>query len=271
MKKSFIVSACSFLTFLLLPSIVSAEATIAGATTGVTNLSSLVTTITTSLVAALGTLLLAAGVVAFFWGVVQYIWGVREGDGTKIKNGNQFMLWAVIALFVMFSVYGIIQVAQSLIPGLNATTIKIPRFDFQTGQGEGTNAGNGGGLPVGTGAGNGGDANYSNEGRNAGSSAGNGANTNYSNEGRNSSVGSSATINNNGINASGMTQSDILSAYIKNCRAKDPNKSGTQCWQEYNDITNGGTSAGNGGATISCPDGRHSDGVRCIDDSSPTP
>ncbi len=134
MKKSFIVSASSLLGFILLPSITSAQATIAGAKEGVTNLSSLVTTITTSLVGALGTLLLAAGVVAFFWGVVQYIWGVREGDGTKIKNGNQFMLWAVIALFVMFSVYGIIQVAQSLIPGLNATTIKIPRLDFQSGE-----------------------------------------------------------------------------------------------------------------------------------------
>lgn len=133
MKKSFIVSAYSLLGFLL-PFTTSAQATIAGAREGVTNLAGLVTAITTNLVAALGTLLLAAGVVAFFWGVVQYIWGVREGDGTKIKNGNQFMVWAVIALFVMFSVYGIIQVAQSLIPGLNATTIKIPRLDFQTGE-----------------------------------------------------------------------------------------------------------------------------------------
>lgn len=140
MKKSFIASLTSIIGFFLISMNVSAQATISGAKEGVTNLSTLVTTITTSLVSALGTLMLAAAVVAFFWGVVQYVWGVREGVEAKIKAGNQFMLWGLIALFVMFSVYGIIQVAQSLIPGLDKTTIKIPRIDFGTSDGPSSNS-----------------------------------------------------------------------------------------------------------------------------------
>lgn len=74
---------------------------------------------------------MAAGVVAFFYGIVEYIWGRRQGNIEKTKNGNQFMTWGLIALFVMFSVYGIIKFAQNIImPGTDFNTITIPGINF---------------------------------------------------------------------------------------------------------------------------------------------
>ena len=119
-------------SFLLVASSVSAQSTIAN---GATTLSSTVDTITTTLVRSLGTLFMSLAVVAFFWGVVQYIWGLREGTPEKIKNGNQFMVWGLIGLFVMFSVYGIIKFFQgTLLNGVDNSTITVPTVNIRTGQ-----------------------------------------------------------------------------------------------------------------------------------------
>lgn len=44
----------------------------------------------------------------FMWGVVQYI--LNNEEEAKREKGKQFMLWGIIALFVMFSVWGLIKV-----------------------------------------------------------------------------------------------------------------------------------------------------------------
>jgi hypothetical protein len=67
-----------------------------------------------NIVQGLGTLALSAAVVVFFFGIVEYIWGVRSGDAGKTKTGNTFMVWGLVGLFVMFSVWGIIYFAQSI-------------------------------------------------------------------------------------------------------------------------------------------------------------
>jgi hypothetical protein len=89
---------------------------------GFTNIGGLINSFTTNVVQALGTLALAAAVVVFFFGIVEYIWGVRNGDGAKAKTGSTFMIWGLVALFVMFSVWGIIYFAQTLfgIQGINS-------------------------------------------------------------------------------------------------------------------------------------------------------
>jgi len=132
MKKSFILALVSFTSFFFLTSVASAqlETSAAGAAQGISTFADLITRFTTQVISALGTFFLSAGVVAFFYGVVQYIWGLRQGDAGKAKIGNEFMIWGLVGLFVMFSVYGIIKIAQSLIPGLNATVIDIPRVNF---------------------------------------------------------------------------------------------------------------------------------------------
>jgi general stress protein YciG len=150
MKKNLTLLALTLTTFLAISHIASAQATAAGAQQGFSTLGSLITAFNDSVVSALARLFISGGVVAFLFGVTKFIWGIREGKETDITNGKQFMIWSLIGLFVMFSVYGIIKVAQSLIPGLNATTITIPDIKFGgSGVGPSAPGGNTGSDPLG--------------------------------------------------------------------------------------------------------------------------
>jgi len=40
----------------------------------------------------------------FFWGIAKYIWS----EGTEKAQGKQIMIWGVVALFVMSSIWGIV-------------------------------------------------------------------------------------------------------------------------------------------------------------------
>lgn len=93
-------------------------------------------------VTSLGYLLFSLAVVAFLWGMVQFIWAARNGEnGDGMKNGKQFMLWGLISLFVMFSVFGIIIWAQTVFQ-VKDTTITIPNVKVL-----GVPTGNGGTAP----------------------------------------------------------------------------------------------------------------------------
>lgn len=50
-------------------------------------------------------LLLTSALVVFFWGMILYIKGLSEKDK---KDGKTLMMWGIIALFVMVSVWGIV-------------------------------------------------------------------------------------------------------------------------------------------------------------------
>lgn len=138
MKKYLTYSFVFLSSFFLISNDALAQETplgtsVAGAQVGINTFAELITLFTSQIISALGALFLSAGVVAFFYGVVQYIWGLRQGDAAKAKVGNSFMIWGLVGLFTMFSVYGIIKLAQSIIPGLDSTTITIPRVNFGTG------------------------------------------------------------------------------------------------------------------------------------------
>ncbi|MCC7500238.1 hypothetical protein IT396_00265 [Candidatus Nomurabacteria bacterium] len=61
------------------------------------------------IVAALVPILITLALVVFFWGLVRYLWG---GSGAKHAAGRQLMIYGLIALFVMVSVWGLIRLAQ---------------------------------------------------------------------------------------------------------------------------------------------------------------
>jgi hypothetical protein len=110
-------------------------------TTDFKSLSGMVDSFTQNVVTALGTLFMALAVVAFLFGVARYIWAIREGNEKQISDGKQFMLWGLIALFVMFSVYGIVKFAQrTILQNEDVSTIKIPDINFKRS--------GGGGAPV---------------------------------------------------------------------------------------------------------------------------
>ena len=106
------------------------------------NLKTLIDDFTDNVVGALGTLFLALGVVAFFFGMFQFILASRDGDEKKIKNGKQFMLWSVISLFVMFSIYGIIRFTQQNLQLPDSDQINIPRLNFGRGNNNNNNNNN---------------------------------------------------------------------------------------------------------------------------------
>ena len=58
----------------------------------------------------------------FFWGLAKYIWSV----GTEKEEGKKIMVWGVIALFVMSSVWGLVFFIRDQFSISNDTTIQVP-------------------------------------------------------------------------------------------------------------------------------------------------
>lgn len=56
-------------------------------------------------------IVVAIALLAFFWGIVKFIFG---GDEAK-KEGQQFMIWGLVGLFVMVSVWGLVKFIGSAI------------------------------------------------------------------------------------------------------------------------------------------------------------
>jgi hypothetical protein len=45
-------------------------------------------------------------IAAFFWGIARFIW--NTSDENKIKEGKQWMLWSIVALFCMVTLWGLL-------------------------------------------------------------------------------------------------------------------------------------------------------------------
>jgi hypothetical protein len=58
----------------------------------------------------------------FFYGIAKYIWSV----GQEKEEGKKIMIWGVIALFVMSSVWGLVSFIQGELNLSNNTSGKIP-------------------------------------------------------------------------------------------------------------------------------------------------
>lgn len=48
----------------------------------------------------------SAGFLLFLWGLVKFLWNV--GEGGDQTEGKQHMLWGLIGMFIMVSIWGII-------------------------------------------------------------------------------------------------------------------------------------------------------------------
>jgi hypothetical protein len=144
MKKSFTIITLSLLSFIAVSSTASAQGLVGGFTT----LSGVIDSFTGTIIKSLGNLFMGAAIVAFFYGIVQYVWGAREGDKTKITNGNQFMIWGLVALFIMFSVYGIVKFGQNIFGFQDVTSIKIPTIELNRIGNSSPNTATGGSNPL---------------------------------------------------------------------------------------------------------------------------
>ena len=85
-------------------------------------------------------LFITIAIVVFFWGLISYLANIGGEDAAK--KGIQLMLWGVIALFVMVSVWGIIRLLQNTFGvGGNQTAIPVSTFQAQGGYGAGGSTG----------------------------------------------------------------------------------------------------------------------------------
>ncbi len=87
----------------------------------ISDFKSLIKAITENVFNPLVGVLLALALIYFLWGVVKYMQSV--GDETKRKEGINMMTYGIIALFVMVSVWGLVNLLKNTFP-LNPS---IPR------------------------------------------------------------------------------------------------------------------------------------------------
>jgi hypothetical protein len=82
-----------------------------------------------SIIKALVPILVSLALVAFLWGLVKYLWG-KEGK-VQIDDAKKLMKWGLITLFVMVSVWGIIELMQAAF-GINKNAAgRAPQIQYQ--------------------------------------------------------------------------------------------------------------------------------------------
>ena len=71
------------------------------------------------IIGALTPIVVALALLFFFWGLAKYI--LNAGDEAAKAEGRMIMIWGIIALFVMVSVWGLVQVLQQTFLGGTST------------------------------------------------------------------------------------------------------------------------------------------------------
>ncbi len=68
-------------------------------------------------------MLVTFAIIAFIWGVITYVIG--KGDPKVLEKGRWYMVWGIVALFVMISVWGLVKVLGNTF-GINAVLPLLP-------------------------------------------------------------------------------------------------------------------------------------------------
>lgn len=69
-------------------------------------------------------IVVALALLYFFWGLANYI--LNSGDDKKKDEGKRIMIWGIIALFVMVSVWGIVNVIQDTFNINSQQSVNVP-------------------------------------------------------------------------------------------------------------------------------------------------
>ena len=67
-----------------------------------------------------------AGLFLFLWGLVEFLWGLRSGQVET--TGKQHMIWGMVGMLIMVSVYGIIALIVNTF-GLNLSRPDVSRIN----------------------------------------------------------------------------------------------------------------------------------------------
>ncbi len=78
---------------------------------GISSLNDLVNFVTDSILMSVIKLIGALALLFFLWGVMKFI---RDADNAaKREEGRQFIIWGIIGLFVMVSVFGLVRILEN--------------------------------------------------------------------------------------------------------------------------------------------------------------
>jgi NADH:ubiquinone oxidoreductase subunit 6 (subunit J) len=113
MKKTLIASA-----FILFPSIAFAQTITLGPLVQFLRAISF-------LEATVIPILIAGALIVFFYGLIMYLWGSR-GSAEKHSKEKNVMVWGLVALFVMVSVWGLVKLGQQAFGISGNETINTP-------------------------------------------------------------------------------------------------------------------------------------------------
>lgn len=103
MRARYTVASITGLAALALPLLASAQIA-ANAQSGIFGLLTLAARVLNTLVG----LFVLAAIVVFFWGLIKYLRDVGE----QKSEGLHTMIWGIVAIFVMVSIWGLIRIVQ---------------------------------------------------------------------------------------------------------------------------------------------------------------
>ena len=70
--------------------------------------------------------MMGLAMVTFFYGLVMFMWKGKEG-GEGLEKAKQFMIYSLVAIFIMVSIWGIIAIMQNVI-GINPDVKPNPLY-----------------------------------------------------------------------------------------------------------------------------------------------
>jgi hypothetical protein len=76
-----------------------------------------------NIIRSLTPIMVAAALLFFFWGLARFIWA--SGNLVDKEKGRDVMVWGIIALFVMISVWGIVLMLQNSFIGSDTSAIDV--------------------------------------------------------------------------------------------------------------------------------------------------
>jgi len=117
MKKTTIISASLFAALFLLPAMAFAQS--------LGNIDNILQSVLRILQSTLLPIVAALALIYFFWGLAKFI--LSAGDEEARKQGQRIMLWGVVALFVMVSVWGIVRFIGNAIGIGTDSSVPIPQ------------------------------------------------------------------------------------------------------------------------------------------------
>lgn len=76
---------------------------------------SIISKINTNIINPIIVVIFSIALVVFLFGLFQYLWK-SHGDPSAIKEGSKHIGWGLLGMFIMFSVFGFLQIILNSIP-----------------------------------------------------------------------------------------------------------------------------------------------------------